>query len=933
MQMIEEWKETIQNRFQQYFIQMNWYTYKQLTPKAKSIFIITVSIVIFNILLVSYYGTTRRPFMLFMNSANQHKSMDGKNLRLNNGPGHVTYYEYIKDTNYHYEFRFQKNNNTNNDTRLMILLNGSVRTCVDYWDFAVGRRILHQLHSFRFSVLVLCSKRRTFDQTSSVKSNADVKWIYIYLQKWINDVYFQQFRYYPRLYIHGISRGSRIAGLICRILPIQQQILTVFPGEMHGMLTKSDYPIDLQRRLQLDPVFANWFYFDFCYKPTLTNQTLSEFCPFQKNKHYYQPVPPSYFIHLQNDRIYELSQYTFILDRIRKNAFVLGGKLLNDTEGVKLYVMPPSNATPTYMQETYDPWRSKPNTSAIFYEHYVNRAQYNATNITRITCPCLPTDFRYYEMYPNITETWSKQRQDEYRDYALHIEQNIHFFCEDVCADLYTDHGMSSRHLDKALEWVNRIDKLRQSLFAEDYLSRPLRIWMYNKTSIGTNNTYFTSKKPDFVNISREFHMYSPEYYLQDYFERLRTSKNFSRNNLQWTDNPLLADYFIIPSDLTYYYFYPDINQMNRADFEILVKQLDGEYFGTLLTNIRTKFPYWSMARHEYLFGSNHILTILTGRNMGILSNDTQKLLKNVVQVVFTGMRRDLLPPGSPPPRDFRGIPIIYRHGYDVVIPQFIRPPVISNRSGNISDWVKNKNLLLFFAGVISHTINMEGARPRIHRLFYENKKGKYNTSIQMKDKRYDILRVIDGHLKPQEYADLLQSTVFTLCPEGYFPWSPRFYDAIRLGSIPLVLADNIVLPFERFVDWRSISAKINVSNMESMIDLIQRIDNFEQYVTQKLTNAQRYVDAFHWPYSDVRENEHTKHDFLPDEDKNGTARNAFHYVSLELRCRRLEQMYGLTSDSYSPKSIEAQRAACTTHTSVCPCHDPKQSVAFQQYF
>ena len=868
-----------------------------------------------------------------MNPVTITKSSTDGNLSSTNPRGNVTYYEFSNNKKYHYEFRFEKNNDTNNDTRLMILLNGSVRTCVDYWDFAVGRRILHQLHSFRFSVLVLCSKRRTFDQTSSVNDNADVKWIYIYLQKWINDVYFKQFRYYPRLYIHGISRGSRIAGLLCRILPIQQQILTVFPGERHGMLTSSEYPIDLQRRLQLDPVFANWFYFDFCYKPTLTNQTLSEFCPFQKNKHYYQPVPPSYFIHLQNDRLYKLSQYIFILDRIRKNAFVLGGKLLNDTEGVKLYVMPPSNATPTYMQETYDPWRSKPNTSAIFYEHYVNRAQYNATNITRITCPCLPTDFRYYEMYPNITETWSKQRQDEYRDYALHIEQNIHFFCEDVCADLYTDHGMSSRHLDKALEWVNKIDKLRHSLFVEDYLSRPLRIWMYNKTAIVTNNTYFASNKADYVNISRQFDMYSPEYYLQDYFERLQASKNFFQQNLEWAQNPLLADYFIIPSDSSYYYFHTDVNQMKKSHFDVHVNRLNGEYFGTLLKNILTKFPYWSMARHEDLFGSNHILTILNGRNMGILFNETQKLLKNVIQIVFTGFRQDLLPPGAPPAQDFRGTPIIYRHGYDVVIPQFIRPPVNNNRSGNISDWVKKKRRLLFFAGVINHTINMEGARPRIQKLFHVIKNDRYNVTVQIKDKRYDVITVIDGHQKSHEYADSMQSTVFALCPEGYFSWSPRFYDAIRSGTIPLVLADNIVLPFERFVDWPSISAKINVSNIGNMIDLIQRIDNFEQYVTQKLTNAQRYVDAFHWPYSDVRENEHKKHDLLPDEDKNGTARNAFHYVSLELRCRRLEQMYGLTSDSYSNRSRDAQKQACGAHAVVCPCYDRTRSVALRQYF
>ena len=173
--------------------------------------------------------------------------------------------------------------------------------------------------------------------------------------------------------------------------------------------------------------------------------------------------------------------------------------------------MRPLNVTPTYMQQTFDIWYSKPHASAIFYEHFVNQSRYKPLNQTRQTCRCASTDYRYYQLYPNITETWSKQKQDEYRDYINDINQHLYTFCEDICGDIYAEHSMFSRSLDQALEWVNKIDKLRQSLLVEDYLSRPLRIWMYNKTSIVTNDTYFTSNKADFVNIFREFEMYSPK--------------------------------------------------------------------------------------------------------------------------------------------------------------------------------------------------------------------------------------------------------------------------------------------------------------------------------------------------------------------------------------------------------------------------------------
>ena len=895
--------------------------------------------VIFHILNRDFMDILRKPIAIVpISTTPQEKSPNTTNSTVSTSKGiediDITYYELINDTRYHYEFRFAHNSNTtNNDTRLMILLNGSVRTCVDYWDFAVGRRILTTLRSFHFSILVICSKKRTYDIEAPVQKNADVKWIYNSLQKWINDVYYKHFQHYPRLYIHGISRGSRIAALLCRVLPIQQQILTIYPGDQHGMLTRSHYPVDLQQRLQLDPTFANWFYFDFCYKKSKSN--INELCPFHNDRYNYQPVPPTYFIHLQNDRLYQLSQYTSLINQIHQDAFALGGKLLNDTEAVKLYVMPPSNATPTYMQQKYDTWYSKSHASVIFYEHYVNRSFYNSFNNTRQTCQCLPTDFRYYQLYPNITQTWSKQRQDEYQDYANDIEQHIHSFCEDVCGDLHTDHAMSSRHLDKALEWLNRIDSLRHSLFIQDYLTRSLRIWMYNKTSIvTTNDTYFSSKQPDYVDILAKYRMYSPEYFIQDYFEQLKTSSTFSsRHNLQWTDNPLLADYFIIPCDLTYYYFYPDVNTMTITDFYRLVDKLNIEYFETLMSNVRTNFPYWTMANHADQMGANHILTILAGRNMGIFYNQTQTMLKNVIQIVFTGIRQDMLPRDALPITDFRGIPIIYRHGYDIVVPPFTRLIPNSSHSFDVNAVAKNKKHLLFFAGTLGNTITSTSARPLLRILSVDiEENSKYNRTMKVEGKEYDTLTVIDGHQEPNEYVNSIHSSVFSLCPEGYFPWSPRLYDAIQLGAIPLLLVDNIVLPFERFIDWSSFSAKINVSNIKNMIDLVQRIDNFTQYMTRKLINAQPYADAFRWPYSAVGENGQRKHVFLPDEDKNGTWKNAFHYISMELRCRRLEQFYGLTSDSFSRQSIDAQRQACTAHPSICPCHDPKRSVALRQY-
>jgi hypothetical protein len=45
------------------------------------------------------------------------------------------------------------------------------------------------------------------------------------------------------------------------------------------------------------------------------------------------------------------------------------------------------------------------------------------------------------------------------------------------------------------------------------------------------------------------YQMYSSEYFLQDYFQRLKAVYPLSLHNFTWIENPLLADYLIIPHD------------------------------------------------------------------------------------------------------------------------------------------------------------------------------------------------------------------------------------------------------------------------------------------------------------------------------------------------------------------------------------------------
>lgn len=43
----------------------------------------------------------------------------------------------------------------------------------------------------------------------------------------------------------------------------------------------------------------------------------------------------------------------------------------------------------------------------------------------------------------------------------------------------------------------------------------------------------------------------------------------------------------------------------------------------------------------------------------------------------------------------------------------------------------------------------------------------------------------------------------------GFAPWSPRIYEAVMTGCIPVIISDHIRLPFDDILDWRKFSVKV----------------------------------------------------------------------------------------------------------------------------
>ena len=103
-----------------------------------------------------------------------------------------------------------------------------------------------------------------------------------------------------------------------------------------------------------------------------------------------------------------------------------------------------------------------------------------------------------------------------------------------------------------------------------------------------------------------------------------------------------------------------------------------------------------------------------------------------------------------------------------------------------------------------------------------------------------------------QHYIDILSRSVFSICPRGSNAGSNRFWESIKAGSIPILIADDWVLPE---YDWENTIIRIKekdwvagISNDSYFIDnIIKTVD-----IETLRSNCLKYNMDFYKPNINV---------------------------------------------------------------------------------
>jgi len=73
-------------------------------------------------------------------------------------------------------------------------------------------------------------------------------------------------------------------------------------------------------------------------------------------------------------------------------------------------------------------------------------------------------------------------------------------------------------------------------------------------------------------------------------------------------------------------------------------------------------------------------------------------------------------------------------------------------------------------------------------------------------------------------YSDLLRTSEFGLCPRGKGLFSYRITESMQAGAIPVILADDYVLPFQEFLDWKTFSVIVPQAHWQYVPEILKSI-------------------------------------------------------------------------------------------------------------
>ena len=183
----------------------------------------------------------------------------------------------------------------------------------------------------------------------------------------------------------------------------------------------------------------------------------------------------------------------------------------------------------------------------------------------------------------------------------------------------------------------------------------------------------------------------------------------------------------------------------------------------------------------------------------------------------------------------------------DIVIPPYAFNPDALAEFTLPKD--QDRSILAFFRGSIAGQASSPDSSYSggVRQWLYANRKSMSGFEIHSE------------HTPPQQYHRELASSLFCLCPDGYVSWSPRVYQALIFGCIPVFITrkgsgGKVVRPFEPMIDYSAFSVDFLYDELADLRELSATLLSISPGKRQALRSSMKVAaDAFGYVARDAK--------------------------------------------------------------------------------
>ncbi|PJF20128.1 Glycosyltransferase family 47 protein [Paramicrosporidium saccamoebae] len=250
------------------------------------------------------------------------------------------------------------------------------------------------------------------------------------------------------------------------------------------------------------------------------------------------------------------------------------------------------------------------------------------------------------------------------------------------------------------------------------------------------------------------------------------------------------ADYFLVPQYSTCYYHRCKVDH----DPEVC-RGKTAEYLTAILDHVEEEYPFWQRKQ-----GRDHLFVFSWDWGVHVLGEKDESVARNRVassiHLTLLGMAH----------KDHRQV---FDPHKDISI-----PPLGEYRHVETLPRPAQRTIFAYFRGSITNEYEYSlGIRQRLLKYGKE-------------DPAHYFIRTEHSAF----YWHELINARYALCPLGWSHWSPRLFDAIEAGAIPVIIADEWDVAFNRtIVDFREFTVRVPQRDIGRLTEILKAIPQAEE--------------------------------------------------------------------------------------------------------